>query len=307
MGRRAAASVRHHAAMCLAVAVTEDPWGALAAFRGAVYAAFGARRDALFDLLDALLTAGAVPSPVHLSLVPGHRRGHGSLYAALAEGAISAAAVERLLAALPLPVAAHEPAVYAVDGSVWPRCDAETSPERGFYHHATRHSNGQPIVAGWLYQWVAQVRLTADSWTAPLSVERVPPGANANGVAAQQLRRVVARRPADGKLPLFVLDAGYDPVRLAQALDLAGGALRAAVLVRLRSGRCFYADPPPYRGTTNGRGGRPPRHGPRFTCADDTTWWPPTGAHAEEDALYGHVRVRAWAGGHAKTQEHPTR
>jgi len=71
---------------------------ALVAFREATYAAFGARRDALFDLLDALLTAGPIGSPVHLSLVPAHRRGHGSLYAALARGEISAAAVERLLA-----------------------------------------------------------------------------------------------------------------------------------------------------------------------------------------------------------------
>ena len=307
MGRRAAASVRHHAAMCLAVAVTEDPWGALAAFRGAVYAAFGARRDALFDLLDALLTAGAVPSPVHLSLVPVHRRGHGSLYAALARGEVSVAAVERLLAALPLPLAEDGAAIYAVDTSVWPRCDAETSPDRGFYHHPSRHSNGQPIVAGWLYQWVAQVRLTADSWTAPLCVERVPPGANANAVAAQQVRRVVARRPDDGRLPVFVFDAGYDPVRLAQALDLAVGAVHAAILVRLRSGRCFYTDPPPYTGKTSGRGGRPRRHGAKFTCDKPETWWAPTDAHTEEDALYGHVRVRAWGGVHAKTQEHPTR
>ncbi|MGH2353711.1 MAG: transposase [Chloroflexota bacterium] len=149
-----------------------------------------------------------MPSPVHLSLAPAHRRGHGSFYAALACGEISAAAVERLLAAHPLPLADGDPAVYAVDGSVWARCDAETSPERGFYHHPSRHSNGQPIGAGWLYQWVAQVRLTTDSWTAPLSVERVPPGANVNEVAAAQGRRVVARRPADGRLPLFAFDAG---------------------------------------------------------------------------------------------------
>jgi hypothetical protein len=141
--------MRHHAAMCLAVAVTDDPLGRLAAFRAAVYAAFGARRDALFDLLDALLSAGPVPSPVHLSLAPAHRRGWGSLYAALADGVIPAAAIERLLAELPLPLA-EDAAIYAVDGSVWPRCDAETSPERGFYHHPSRHSNGQPIVAGWL-------------------------------------------------------------------------------------------------------------------------------------------------------------
>jgi len=302
--------MRHHAAMCLAVAVSEDPLGTLAAFRVAVYAAFGARRDALFELLDALLTASAVPSPVHLSLVPVHRRGHGSLYAALAAGEIAAAAVERLLAALPLPLPADEadaPAIYAVDGSVWPRCDAETSPQRGFYHHSSRHSNGQPIVAGWLYQWVAQVRLTADSWTAPLSVERVPPGANANEAAAGQVRRVVARRPADGRLPLFVFDAGYDPVQLAQALGLGGGATPAALLVRLRSGRCFSADPPPYAGKASGRGGRPRRHGAKFTCDRPQTWWAPTAEHTEEDPRYGRVRVRAWGAVHAKTQGHPTR
>ena len=293
-----------------AVARSEDPVGTLVAARQAMYAAFGARRDALFELLDALLTGGSVPSPVHLSLVPAHRRGHGSFYAALAHGEVSAGAVERLLAGLPLSLgdeAAHNAAIYAVDGSVWPRCDAETSPERGFYHHPSRHSNGQPIVAGWNYQWVAQVRLTAESWTAPLSVERVPPGTNTNEAAAQQVRRVVARRPDDGALPLVVFDAGYDSVQLAQALDLARGALRAALLVRLRSGRCFYDDPPPYLGKASGRGGRPRRHGQKFTCDAPETWWPPTDEHAEEDSRYGRVRVRAWAGVHGKVQEHAGR
>jgi hypothetical protein len=291
----------------MAVAVSEDPLGRLVAFRAAVHAAFGPRRDALFDVLDALLTAGPVPSAVHLSVVPAHRRGHGSLYAALAAGGVPAAAVERLLAEVPLPPGEADPAAYAVDGSVWPRCDAETSPERGYYHHPSRHSNGQPIVAGWLYQWVAQVRLTPDSWTAPLSVERVAPGANANEVAAAQVRRVAARRPADGRLPLFVFDAGYDPVQLVQALGLGGGGTAAAVLVRLRSGRCFYADPPPSAGTAGGRGGRPRRHGAKFTCGAPETWWAPTAEHTEDDPRYGRVRVRAWGAVHAKTQEHPTR
>ena len=298
----------------MAVAGLADPVDALRAFRQAVYEAFGARRDALFDLLDALLTAGAVPSPVHLSLAPAHRRGWGSFYAALAHGEVSVAAVERLLAALSLSPgdeAAHGAAVYAIDGSVWARCDAETSPERGFYYHPSRHSNGQPIVAGWSYQWVAQVRLTADSWTAPLSVERVPPGASMNEVAAQQVRRVVARRPDDGLLPLFVFDAGYDSVRLAQALGLVRGALRAAILVRLCSGRCFYADPPPRPAATGPQGtrgmGRPRRHGEQFTCDAPATWWAPTDEHTHEHPAYGRVRVRAWAGVHGKVQEHAGR
>ena len=104
--------------MGMAVALSQDPVGALHAFRQAVYEAFGARRDALFDLLDALLTAGAVPSPVHLSLAPAFRRGWGRLYAALARGEVCGAAVERLLAAQPLPLDEDDVPLYAIDGSV---------------------------------------------------------------------------------------------------------------------------------------------------------------------------------------------
>jgi hypothetical protein len=45
------------------------------------------------------------------------------------------------------PLAGGGSPVYAVDVSVWPRCDAECSPLRGFYYHPSRHSAGQPIVA----------------------------------------------------------------------------------------------------------------------------------------------------------------
>ncbi len=75
----------------------------------------------------------------------------GSLYAALAHGTVDAEALRDLLARVPFAGAENEPPVYAVDVSVWDRCDAETSPERGFYYHPSRHSSGQPIVAGWAY------------------------------------------------------------------------------------------------------------------------------------------------------------
>lgn len=305
--------MRHHAAMCLdlpteATAAAGAPLAALdalLAFRAAVYGAFGRRADALFELVDALASAGAVASPVHLSLEPVHRRGWGSFYAALSEGAIPTEAVEALLARYPLAEAAGGPLLYGVDTSVWPRCDAETSPERGFYHHSSRHSAGQPIVAGWAFQWVAQLSLTRDSWTAPLSVRRVPPGANAAAAAAAQIRGLVARRPADGRVPLFAFDCGYDSVQLAE--HLAGVAV--AIVVRLREGRCFYADPPPPPVAAAGRRrtGRPRRHGAKLACADPATWWTPDAAHTEEDPRYGHVRVRAWAGVHAQVQNHPTR
>jgi hypothetical protein len=61
-------------------------FGSLRAFRNSLYRCLDRQADALFELTDALLTAGSVPSPPHLSLAAVHRRGWGSLYAALSKG-----------------------------------------------------------------------------------------------------------------------------------------------------------------------------------------------------------------------------
>jgi DDE superfamily endonuclease len=74
------------------------------------------------------------------------------------------------------------------------------------------------------------------------------------------------------------------------------------VLVRLRSDRCFYADPPP---PPPGKTGRPRRHGAKFNCADPTTWPAPTDTLVCEDDQYGTVTVAAWAGLHPKQHRHP--
>ena len=114
----------------------------------------------------------------------------------------------------------------------------------------------------------------------------VVPTDDAHAVAAEQIRALLGRLPADGPVPLCVFDAGYDPMKLARELgDLDGE--RVAVLVRLRSGRCFYADPEQQPHT-----GRPRRHGRKLACDDPTTWRAPTGEHREEHAQYGAVRVR---------------
>jgi hypothetical protein len=60
-----------------------QPLNDLRTFRDSLYRCFERRADALFELTDALFeltdalltAAGTVPSPVHLSLVPAHRRG----------------------------------------------------------------------------------------------------------------------------------------------------------------------------------------------------------------------------------------
>jgi hypothetical protein len=107
-----------------------EPPDALQTFRRSLYECFHRRRDALFELTDAILAAdGAATSPAHLSVQASHRRGWGSLYAALDRGRIDDEALRKLLSRLPLAGAQGEAPVYAVDTSVWDRCDAECSPQ----------------------------------------------------------------------------------------------------------------------------------------------------------------------------------
>jgi len=149
-----------------------------------------------------LLTAGPVPSPVHLSLATAHRRGWGSLYAALNRGRIEERPLRELLARHASTGDASHAPVYAVDVSVWSRCEAEASPGRGYYYHPSRHSAGQPIVAGWAYQLVTGLSFERDSWVAPTDARRVRPEEDANEVAVAQVKDLLRRPPGTrGRVP----------------------------------------------------------------------------------------------------------
>ncbi len=104
------------------------PLDSLRVFRNSLYRCFDRRADALFELTDALLTAGLVPSPPHLSLAAVHRRGWGSrLYAALSMGRTDEAGLRDLLSGHPLGDGdPGYPLIYAVNvcpnrrGAGWP-------------------------------------------------------------------------------------------------------------------------------------------------------------------------------------------
>jgi hypothetical protein len=250
--------------------------------------------DALFELCDAALCSsapvGSVPS---LSLEPEFRRSHGSLYKSLADGDVDNVRLRQLLVE-------HRPKewplVFAVDASTWDRCDAECSPERGFYYSASKHSAGQPIVAGWSYQWICQLGWASDSWTAPLDVERIPPRHDAANATTEQIRRLVGLLPDDGEVPLFVFDAGYNPIAIGHHL----AEERCECLTRIRDDRVFFADPPARPNRPKETGGRPPRHGRRFKCSDPKTWMRASASLVATDPRYGTVRVAAWHGLHPR-------
>jgi DDE superfamily endonuclease len=264
---------------------------ALRHFRSGFYRCLTRWADATFELCDAALGAPApVASVPALSLEPIFRRSHGSLYKALARGGVDTEAMLDLLAE-------HRPRdwplVFAVDASTWARCDAETSPERGFYYSASKHSAGKPIVAGWSYSWITQLDWANNSWTAPMDARRIPPKADATDLTASQVRDLVTRLGQSATTPVFCFDAGYDAIALTHELaDVA-----ANIVVRIRDDRVFYTDPTP---TTTGAIGRPRRHGRRFGCADPNTWPTPDVESSTTDSRYGTVKVSAWHGLHPK-------
>jgi hypothetical protein len=264
-------------------------WQLLVGFRARWYGCLDRWPDALFGLGEAVLCAGGpVTSLPRLSLLPVFGRGHGSVYAALAEGRVGAEGVRGLLANYR---PASWPLVFAVDGTSWPRCDAETSPERGYYYHPSRHSAGKPIVAGWWYQLISQLNFGKDSWTWPVDCRRIPPLGDQVTATAGQVRDLLSRLGTVAQAPLFAFDGGYDPIALTD--ELAGE--NAQLLVRIKGDRVFYADPPTR--AAGGRG-RPRRHGARFGCKEPATWPAPAAQCTARDGSYGTVTVTAWAGLH---------
>lgn len=157
-------------------------------------------------------------------------------------------------------------------------------------------------MAGWAYQWIAEVGFSRDSWVAPVDVQRVHPAENASTAAVEQVKALLGRSLPENRTgsepPLFVFDAGYNAIGLTQALK----GFQAQILVRLNSRRCFYGDP---LQRPSGVSGRPRRHGHRLVCREPTTWPEPTDEHRCGHPDYGEVRVRSWSGLHPKLQRRP--
>lgn len=281
----------------LSVSVIPDGARELIEFREQVYGTFPRRGDALFAATDALLCASdRINALAQLSLQPVFGRGHGAVYAALSSGLIDADRFEDVLSA-------HRPhgwpLWFALDVTPWERPYAHTSEQRGWVHHPMRHTNGQPFVPGWQYQWLVQLDTARTSWTAPLQARRVPPLSDVTALAADQIRDTVRRLGVTEQVPLFVCDAGYDPAALTWLLwhdqppvtPPPTIPLRASVLVRVRAGRVFARRPGPRR---PGQRGTIARHGARFACHDATTWGAADTTYNTHDAQYGQVSVQAW-------------
>ncbi len=165
--------------------------------------------------LTPCLTAADDRNACHLSLLRRScQRGWGSLYDALNTGTMDLARLER--ASGLLSAVERQPPWFAVDASVWPRCDAETSPARGYYPHPVspfpRPADRRRL----------ELLLARPGARALLELDRVRcacdacmPGENLNLVAAEQIRSWLHQAPpADAPAPIVRFDAGYESIQL---------------------------------------------------------------------------------------------
>ncbi|MFD5919602.1 NF041680 family putative transposase [Kitasatospora sp. NPDC058201] len=277
----------------------DEPFAAASHFREDFYGCLTARRDELFELTDALLCAdGPVTSPVELTLVAEHRRGHGALYDALNHGSLDVVRLRSTLAALPQPKSADGRLVLAVDVSNWLRPDAECSPDRLFCHTFGRGRDHHLMIPGWPYSFVAALEAGRTSWCQLLDAVRLGPADDVAEVTAVQVRRVVENVIAAGRWGegdpdvLVVFDAGYDAPRLAHLLK----DLPVEVLGRMRSDRVMRRPTPTQLeySLAYPQGGRPPKHGKEFRFAKPETWGAPDTVTVQVTDRYGTASAMAW-------------
>lgn len=147
-------------------------------YREGVYRCFTRSRDALFELAEALLVGWWVRSCVGLSQVPEFRRQWPSVYAALRDGQVDRASLQRVFTQhAPLPETDGY-LVVAVDSTPYPRPYAHTSPDRTQVHVPREGlvlpRGAAPVKPGWQFSILAVVPKGASSFTYILDNQRIP-------------------------------------------------------------------------------------------------------------------------------------
>ena len=255
-------------------------------FRDAVYHTFTQRADATMDLLDALIVAHHVESPVALSEEPPFRRRFSAVYDALEEGELDIARLHPLLHDAQ-PSESETIAglrVYAVDTTPNERPAAETLPDRGLL----KDQVDEPARIGFKFSWLARLVWQGTSWIAPWDVQRVPTTQTENQVARAQVETLAQSETTPS---VIVADSRYGShIFLSIFVTLR----QMFALVRLRNNQSLYEPPVP---KAPGAKGAPRKHGPKFKLAapsrlpDRTAQWHLGGQT---------VQLQAWLGLHLK-------
>ena len=250
-------------------------------FRKSIYEYLGTGKDAVFEIMDAVLTSPSISSYVSLSMNPLFRRKWSSIYEGLRDSRPVRAKLMKLMVQ-ELPT--EEQPLLAGDNSVWLRPDAETLKERGFHH-----GKDESIGVGQSYSTLAWIPEASGSWALPLKHERISSFETPVSKAAFQLKQVTEQLSVRS---LAVYDRGYGNASFVKAT----ANIEADLLLRLASNRCVWGVPPAYSGR-----GAPCKHGHKFKLNAPETWSVADTTIEITDPQIGRVQVTHWRDFHFRT------
>jgi len=268
-------------------------------FRNLLYQHLNNRADAIMDLLDALSSSTQASSVVELSLNPLFRRGHDSVYAAIAALDLSPEARRELLR----PAIPQEPKrafwLLGVDVTSHPRPYARTLAERTMVYAPTGVRGNKPVTIGHRYSMVflhPERESKEPPWVIPLDERRVKSDEDAELVGAEQRRALLddPQLPFPHHLSAIVGDTRYSKPDFLLAFK---DKPQVVVITRVRSNRVFYRRHSP-DADTGRRRGHPRWYGARFALNDPQTWPKPdeevTIATTTRKGKPRQVRLRLW-------------
>lgn len=254
-------------------------------FRQAIFGCFKQAKDALFELLDALLLSPRLTSFPELSCVPVFRRKWSSLYECLQDGRIDdKQRLDLCLKNLP----ENDQLIVVGDSTPWPRLYTETLEDCSIQYKPTPIAIQKPITVGHAYSTLGVVPEEQGSWFLPLLHERIKSALTPGQKAAEQLKRLVELL---AKRVLALFDSGYGNGKF---LNLTAG-IDCDLLLRVKPHRTLYRKPPPYCGR-----GRHPKHGSAFRLKDPQTWGKPDQETECDDPKLGPIKVQCWHDLHFK-------
>jgi hypothetical protein len=244
------------------------------------------RRDAQFELLDALLMRAQVGAFPELTLSPVFRRQWSSGYKAIEKGTQDRVWITRYLSQQ-IPEAAVQ--VFALDETVWAHPQARTLEGMLYERSPTKSIKRYSIVRGHPYSILAWIPDAGGSWAPPVDSRRVTAEVDAVDAGLQQIKALLEARQAAGLRGLHVIatDGKYSNHRFKKGLV---GYEGVASVGRTRCDRRLYRRPGPYKG----RGRKDRKHGLAFAFKDPSTWGAPCEDIRFEHSKFGQVRLRRW-------------
>ena len=253
-----------------------DVLNRLKQFRERLYSLLPYRRDALFNLLDALTSRGhESKSIVELSEAKVFERQYSSITDAIADG-LPKASFDRIeQTVFEATNGAGTEHVFFTDCTSNPRPWARTLTEKGIVHAPNPAPGNKPICVGHQYSVLAmspsEDEVTKKHWLIPLSVERIKQNEKGNERGMQQIIEHIAALGLDDELSISVGDSLYGSERCR---SIASSNKNLVHVFRISNSRNLFHQPTADEFAIKGAG-RKKTYGSKMDLSDPTTYKEP--------------------------------